>query len=162
MQILSDMCFPDPYPMQGISLKGGSIFFIKSNFFSATGIFFHWFLLLKLWFFFITGTPKNFCIPRDDTYRYLFCPSGWALLSLGNFFVLQGSLSWLVAAGWSDKKIPKQNPTFGTEFCSWFMAFGEEFHGLGKMHQGKVIGWQIIHPWKTLHFAIIALWNTFH
>ena len=41
------------------------------------------------------------------------------------------------------------------------MAFGEEFHGLGKMPQGKVIGWQIIHPWKTLHFAIIALLNTF-
>ena len=60
MQILSDMCFPDPYPMQGISLKGGSIFFIKSNFFSATGIFFHWFLLLKLWFFSYRGNQRIF------------------------------------------------------------------------------------------------------
>ena len=58
------------------------LFSLIPTFCQPQEIFFHWFLLLKLWIFFIPKKPKNFCIPREGTGIYsvpkvgLCCPSG--------------------------------------------------------------------------------------
>ena len=58
------------------------LFSLIPTFCQPQEIFFHWFLLLKLWIFFIPKKQKNFCIPREGTGIYsvpkvgLCCPSG--------------------------------------------------------------------------------------
>ena len=43
------------------------LFSLIPTFCQPQEIFFHWFLLLKLWIFFIPKKQKNFCIPRGGT-----------------------------------------------------------------------------------------------
>ena len=89
-------------------------FFINSNFLSAAGNFFSLVSASKTLNFFHTEETKEFLYPEGG-YRDLFCPEGWALLSLGKFFVLRGDESAQRAP--KDKKFPEgqQSPTFGTE-----------------------------------------------
>ena len=58
------------------------LFSAKANFFSNL------FLLLKFFLFFISRKQTNFGVPWEGTILF-FCPSGWALLSLGRIFVLR-------------------------------------------------------------------------
>ena len=46
------------------------LFSLIPTFCQPQEIFFHWFLLLKLWIFFIPKKQKNFCIPREGTGIY--------------------------------------------------------------------------------------------
>ena len=84
--------------------------FINSNFFSAAGIFFSLVSASKTLNFFHTEETKEFLYPEGG-YRDLFCPEGWALLSLGKFFVLRGDESAQRAP--KDQKFPEgqQSPT---------------------------------------------------
>jgi hypothetical protein len=68
------------------------LFSLIPNFFSAAGNFFSLVSASKTLNFFHTEETKEFLYPEGG-YRDLFCPEGWALLSLGKFFVLRGDES---------------------------------------------------------------------